>query len=572
MKKDFVLKLAGFGLLLSFSWVGLAQTHSVSTEPQKKSVLLEKYTGVGCGNCPGGAQVASIIKEVAGDRFWILSIHEGHYAEPWGDLPDYRTQWGAALLEQAGDIGYPQGSLNRVPYESDIMNSNRGTWIKRAKAILEEDAPLNLYMEASVDAGSREMRIKVELCYTSAMEETSNMLNIALVQNHILGYQNGANMGYNYSHEHMLRDLITGQWGDTVQVSALGQVQTFEYEYTVPDSVRDVEVDLRNIELVAFVTRTTEDVLNVCGTKPVLENLDEAVNLSMEAGDLGSARYGYAFFPASVRNLCNDTLRDLAFTVDINGASQTVTVPVSIPPYQDGNIEIPVSAYPVQASNTVSVQVDAANGSPVSLPALTYSFSEPLVVDSKVLYIDFSTDDCPDECSYVIRNTAGKTVYAKGPFESGAGQLSFSDTVVLDSEGIYALEFRDLWHDGWQEGSRGSFKIKAGNGRLVGQNYSITEGGETMFVNVTEASASESLEEDNPIRLFSDREGFRISNPSALRIERVEIFNLNGSRLYDKVVDVRSDLYVPFDAGATQLLIVRVKTEEGSLAYKLVVL
>ena len=72
--------------------------------------------------------------------------------------------------------------------------------------------------------------------------------------------------------------------------------------------------------------------------------------------------------------------------------------------------------------------------------------------------------------------------------------------------------------------------------------------------------------------MFSDREGFRISNPSALRIERVEIFNLNGSRLYDKVVDVRSDLYVPFDAGATQLLIVRVKTEEGSLVYKLVVL
>ena len=105
MKKDFVLKLAGFGLLLSFSWVGLAQTHSVSTEPQKKSVLLEKYTGVGCGNCPDGARVASVIKDVAGDRFWILSIHEGHYAEPWGDLPDYRTQWGAAMVEQGGAVG-----------------------------------------------------------------------------------------------------------------------------------------------------------------------------------------------------------------------------------------------------------------------------------------------------------------------------------------------------------------------------------------------------------------------------------------------------------------------------------
>ena len=204
--------------------------------------------------------------------------------------------------------------------------------------MLEEDAPVNMHVEASVDASTREMHIKVELCYTQAMEEDFHLLNIALVQNHVLGYQNGANMGYNYSHEHMLRDLVTGQWGDTVQVSGQGQVQTLEYTYVVPENVRDVEVDLRNVELVAFMTRTTAEVLNVTGAKPRIDNLEEPLAISLSALELESARYAYDWFPAKVRNLCNDTLRSMTFSVDVNGNAYATQTDVSIPPYEDATV------------------------------------------------------------------------------------------------------------------------------------------------------------------------------------------------------------------------------------------
>ena len=305
------------GLALSLGIVTALEAQSVSTEVQKKAVLLEEYTGVGCGNCPDGAAMAATIKQAGGDRFYIISIHEGHYAET---EPDYRTEWGAALLEQAGNIGFPQGSLDRVQYEGSTMNANRGSWTKRAKALMQEEAEVNLHMEASVDAQSREMNIKVEYCYPETFADEFHLLNIALLQNHVIGRQNGA--GDSYSHEHMLRDLITGQWGDTLSALQPGQVYVKEYTYAVPEKVGEIEVDIRNIELVAFVTRTTADVLNTTGAKPRIDNLDEPMALSASAVDLGAARYAGKNFPARIRNLCNDTLKRVEYAAEINGQVQ----------------------------------------------------------------------------------------------------------------------------------------------------------------------------------------------------------------------------------------------------------
>lgn len=563
MKKgNFVFPKILFGLVLAAGGFSLASAQSVSTQVQKKNVLLEEYTGVGCGNCPDGARVAATIKEAAGDRFYVVAIHEGAYAEPWGDIPDYRTDWGAALLAQAGDIGYPQGSLNRLPYESGLMNSNRGTWTKRVKALLQEDAPVNLHLDAALDATTREMCIRVELCYTQAVEEDFHLLNIALVQNHILGYQNGANMGYDYSHEHMLRDLITGQWGDTVQVSAAGEVRTLEYTYIVPDSVGSVPVDVRNIELVAFMTRTTADVLNVTGAKPRIDNLDEPVAVSFSAEELPSARYAGNVFPAAVRNLCNDTLRSLSFSVDVNGEVRSSRMEVAIPPYQDANLEIPVEAYPVLGNNTVVVALETVNGESVSVPSIEYSFTGPMPVSSLTLYVDWKTDNCPDEASFKVKDRNGNVFFSKGPFE-GDAPVECSDTVILPAEGIYELEFSDQWLDGWQEGSKGTLKVKASDGKLVGQNYSVQGAGETLFVSATDEVGNEVPAVEAALRVLPAEDGVRILNPAALAVERVQVYDLRSVCLYDKAVDTFDDLFVPLAVQGTQVVVVRCFWENG---------
>ena len=546
------------GLALSLGIVTALEAQSVSTEVQKKAVLLEEYTGVGCGNCPDGAAMAAMIKQAGGDRFYIISIHEGHYAET---EPDYRTEWGAALLEQAGDIGFPQGSLDRVQYEGSTMNANRGSWTKRAKALMQEEAEVNLHMEASVDAQSREMNIKVEYCYPETFADEFHLLNIALLQNHVIGRQNGA--GDSYSHEHMLRDLITGQWGDTLSALQPGQVYVKEYTYAVPEKVGEIEVDIRNIELVAFVTRTTADVLNTTGAKPRIDNLDEPMALSASAVDLGAARYAGKNFPARIRNLCNDTLKRVEYAAEINGQVQNGQLDVVIPPYQELMVEFTVDDYEPLASNEVSVTVVSANGESLSLPELQYKFTGPMPISSDILYVEWETDDCPDEVAFTVKDRNGRAVYAQGPFEAGSGKQVLKDTVVLESDGIYSLEFSDSWLDGWLEGDKGSFKVKTADGKLLGQNYSVRGAGETIFVDLVKSTNSETDRMESELKILPVEGGLRILNPDLSIIRRVQVFDMRGALLFDKVMDVRDDVFVPFTVKTVQIGVVKVFTDKG---------
>ena len=57
----------------------------------------------------------------------------------------------------------------------------------------------------------------------------------------------------NYTHNHVLRDFITGTQGDKLAVSDL--TYTAHYDYTLPDNVND-----ENVEVVAFITKASDRI------------------------------------------------------------------------------------------------------------------------------------------------------------------------------------------------------------------------------------------------------------------------------------------------------------------------
>lgn len=568
MKKTIRLPLAA--ALAAFFSVGILSegfSQKVSTQPQKKSVLLEEFTGSGCGNCPDGAAVAASIKEAAGENFHIIAIHAGHYAEPYGPNPDMRTDYGDSLLLECTDIGFPSGAINRYPYQggSDPLNMNRGYWTKTVKGVLKEDAPVNLYLESSLDAKTRELKVRLEYCYTREVQETGHRLNVALIQNHISGYQNQAPAGY--LHEHVLRDLLTGQWGEELAGMKKGEVYVKEYTRVLPDSIRNVPLDLRHVELVAFITRDRREVQNVTAAKPSISNLDDPVSVQLGTRDLGSTRYGFDFFPVSVRSAFNDTVRELEFSVEINGEVQTVRVEgLSLPPYQDGIFTVPVSTYEIQTNNEAVLRLQKINGEGYegSGRQVSYSFTEPIADVSNKIFMEVMTDLCPDETKIRVRDREGNTVWEKGPF-TDEGQVSFKDSVVFDKEGIYVLEFTDSWLDGWQEGAKGSYKIKDAAGKLIGQNYSVTKSLERIFVRVSEKASADGFSPVGELSLVRDGSGLRIANPSSRQIDRIRVFGIDGKSLYERPVNTRGDVRICLPESCPRLVIVQV-VHEGRIS------
>lgn len=232
----------------------------VSTDPSPKNALLEEYTGIHCTYCPDGHAIAQSILENNPGRVCVIAIHQGSFAAPSAGEPDYRTSFGDALAGQTGLTGYPSGTVNRHVFTGSTTALNRGSWSASCDQIMQEMSPVNIGIASDYNAASRELSIQVELYYTSDAPASSNFINVALIQDSIYGPQTGGGAGSNYRHMHMLRHLITGQWGDAVNTTTAGSLITRTYTYTVPEAYNNIPAVVENMKVVVFVAEDHQEV------------------------------------------------------------------------------------------------------------------------------------------------------------------------------------------------------------------------------------------------------------------------------------------------------------------------
>ncbi len=242
-----------------------AQTF-VSTTPENKNTVLEEFTGIHCGYCPDGHKRAQELKDANPDDVVLVNIHVGGYAVPSTGEPDFRTPYGTAIDAQADVSGYPAGTINRTDYTSQGWDMDggtamsRGNWSSASALILAEASYVNVAAQASIDLSTRVLTVDVEAYYT-ANGAASNNVNVALLQNNIPGPQSGGSTwnpsqilpNGDYNHGHMLRHLLTGQWGDINTSTTSGDLYTNTFTYTIPNDLNGVVYDLFNLEVVVFI-------------------------------------------------------------------------------------------------------------------------------------------------------------------------------------------------------------------------------------------------------------------------------------------------------------------------------
>ena len=235
---------------------------TVSTNTSKRNAIIEEYTGIYCGYCPDGHAIVRELMENNPNKVFAINIHQGYYAND-----TYTTEWGDALAAQTGLTGYPSGTVNRHVF-SGTMAMDRSKWDTRAKQIIAKTSSLNLAARAIIDTNARTMKVCVKGYYTSDSDSSTNLLNVAVLQNDIVGQQ--SNYGnYNqaqydaqgrYHHMHMLRDLITGQWGELIETTTRGTSFERTYDYAIPAKISKETVVLKDLEIIVFVTLTHADI------------------------------------------------------------------------------------------------------------------------------------------------------------------------------------------------------------------------------------------------------------------------------------------------------------------------
>lgn len=256
MRKLFTLAIAGL-----FSVISLSAQVLVSTQPMPKNAILEEYTGIHCTYCPDGHAIAQSIMDNNPGRAFVIAIHQGSFASPSAGEPDYRTSFGDALAGQTGLTGYPSGTVNRHVFSGSATALSRGSWASACDQIMQQTSPVNIGIATEYDAGTRVLTVDLELYYTTAPASSSNFINLAIIQDSIYGPQTGGGAGSNYRHMHMLRHLITGQWGEEVIHTGAGTFISRTYTYTIPEAYNNVPAVVENMHVVAFVAEGHQEIL-----------------------------------------------------------------------------------------------------------------------------------------------------------------------------------------------------------------------------------------------------------------------------------------------------------------------
>src|SRR5690554_280366 len=413
-----------------FSATALFAQLPVSHTADNKNVVLEEFTGIYCTFCPDGHKLAQAIKTANPDDVVLINVHVGGYADPNGSDPDFRTPFGTALANQSGLQGYPSGTVNRHVFAGGVTALNRGDWAGRSSTILGQASYANVALEASIDLSTRELIVDVEVYYTGT-GSASNKLNVALLQNGIEGPQTGMSANPSqilpngkYEHNHMLRHLLTGQWGETITTTTSGTLIQRQYIYTIPADLNSVAYELGNLEIVAFLAEGNQEIVT---------------------GAEGPISYivppGY-------------TIVDLAAATSMQNPSNycdnAVTPQVTITNADTATVSSYVASYTLNGGTPVTetVTTPLAGGATetVTFPNITLPAGENKIVYSVSLesgssYIELvsGNNTVASQVMYIVPQNAFATNHQEG-FESlSVGQTTFANALLdnPEDEGVF---------------------------------------------------------------------------------------------------------------------------------------
>lgn len=564
MKKTLLLMVVA---LMSVFTVNAQNEQFVSTTPSNKNVVIEEYTGINCGYCPDGHKIANQIAAAHPGRVFIINIHQGGYA-----ANTYTTQFGNALANQYSINSYPTGTVNRGTSSLD-----RGSWSSASNTLLNQSSPVNIAARGTLDWSTRELNITVQLYYTADEANTTNKLNVAIIQDNVIGSQAGSSLnpaqvvGSQYRHMHMLRHLITGQWGEDVTTTTAGSFVEKTYTYTIPASLGSpnaITAKLEDLRFVAFVAQGQKGILTASEVEienvnlPALSpRLDGVANVEI----LNCASEGAV--KATVANVGSDALTALTFEYSVaNGAPQTYQWTGNIASMQSSEIQLPNFNINTNTNQVIKVKITNANGTAFETDEKSVTIKKLVANGGGTMTIKLKTDQYSagsqgTENSFKIygpNNNVVMNVPSSQLTPSTVNEFTWTPT----EDGCYRIELKDTYGDGITSGYLRLYD--ANNSQILNMSASSSFTLLTAMVAVGTVDIDDMTISDEMV-VFPNPTSNYVNIQTAQTIQQVEVYNLQGQRV---AAEIGNTNQISFSNLANGLYIMKVTTDNGVSTFK----
>ena len=450
---------------------------------------------------------------------------------------------------------------------------DRDKWTARANQILNMSSPVNIAAEGTLDMSTRTVNIRVQLYYTGSQTVTSNALNVAVLQDNVLGSQTGMSMnpdqidGVLYRHMHMLRHLITGQWGETIDSIAPGTLVEKNYEYVIPaqlGSPNAIEAVLADLHFVAFVCEGHQEVLTSIEVPVQLINVPAISGRLFNVYEVPSvtcSNQTSAYF--RFMNYGLEPHTSLTYNYGIGGNMQTATWTGNVGSMESDTVHIPDFNINFNVNNTLSVKITQINGVDVDLPARTLSVKKNVYEGAGTMTFVLKTDNYGSETTFKIFGPEGNVVLSGGPFTNASVEHTY--TFAPTTIGCYRLEVYDSYGDGITYGTPGYFKLMAEDGTQIFRNNGNFGSQATYMIDVTSTVDIEEYTSETAIYPNPATDMINISTDN--QIQRVEIFNMQGQLVKVQTGEVTS---ISVKDLANGLYTLKLTTDNGTSMHKII--
>ena len=572
MKKTLLVLVAAV-LTTMFASAQVTDT-IVSLTPSNRNVLLEEYTGVNCTWCPDGHRMANELKATNPDRICLINIHQGSFANN-----TYTTQFGNALANQTGLDGYPSGTINRHVFSGGKTALNRGDWASCANQILNMSSPVNVAAEGTLDMTTRTLNLRVQLYYTGTQTVTSNALNVAILQDNVLGPQVGMSMnpdqvvGSQYRHMHMLRHLVTTQWGETINTITPGTLVEKNYEYVVPQelgSPNAIEAVLEDLRFVVFVCEGHQEVLTSIEVPVQLVNMPAIAGRVLEVNNLGNLVCDdHASVSFDFKNVGTDEITSLAYSYTVNDNENTGSWTGSIASLSTVSVTIPDFSINLNVNNTVQVGVTAINGESVTMSPKSLTIKKNVYQGGGRMHFKLVTDRYASETTFKIFDPDGNVIVSGGPWSN----LSSNTTTVREFDffpsttGCHRIEVYDEYGDGINSGyGAGYFQLLAEDGSQIFRDNGKFGSQATYMVDVMYPAGIEDIIKENAV-VYPNPATEVINIQVSENVQRVEIFNMQGQLVKVAEGEVSS---ISVKDLANGMYTMKLTTDNGTSIHKII--
>ena len=469
--------------LLALTFTVKAQQY-VSTEPANRNVILEEFTGRGCGYCTDGHRIANQIIAANPGRVWAINIHAGGYAQT--SYPNMITTDGNTIHGGFSISGYPTGVVNRTT----AAGIDRGQWTGQANTQMNQASECNIAGIAMVNPDTRVATITVEVYYTSNSLFDENYLTVAMLQDSILGSQSDYG-NYNptqwlngqYVHMHILRDVITSSaWGDPISPTTQGTLITRTFEYPIPETIgspNGVDVDLNNIFFLAWVSEHQQGnayrpILTGCELdKSTMTNEPIYPSMSSISQSVGASCSHTQSFNFSISNIGIDEITSIHFTAEAGDVTESFDWNGSLPTGDKTNVEftmdLPFGNY------SAMLNIEEVNGEPYeahrpfNAECLEWA-GVSVDADVTTLKVIVVSDAFGEQTTWNIINSAGEEVATGGPYQHviGTGTNVNMENVEVPVNDCYLFRIYDSNGNGiCCNYGNGYYQIKNASGTVI---------------------------------------------------------------------------------------------------------